>query len=136
MSLLVCSTIKITELDILRRTVARYGNLIWNEGAKTFKSYGQTGNTKSEYGTVEHSITVAGAHYQIGVIRSKDGDGWQLAFDTDDRQICAMVGRNSEKLITAYAEELIRDEAARNGYMLEESTDSEGAKILTAIVPD
>lgn len=136
MSHLNCGLAKITELDILRRTVASYGGLTWNEGATTFRSYDETGQTKSEFGTCEHSITVDGASYQIGVIRSKDGDGWVLAFDTADGIVSGAVGRSSEKLLTAYAEAVIRDESARNGYPMEESVDSEGFKILTAIVPD
>lgn len=131
MSHLVASLIKLTDLDILRKAVRGFGGLTWNEGAKEFRSYGDTGKHRSELGTCEHSITVDKAHYQIGVIKNKDGDGWTLAFDNDDITIVSEVGGQSEKLAAAYGEVYVRDFAERNGFMVDESKDSEGNMVLT-----
>lgn len=142
MSHLVCSLIKIKDLDILRKVVARFGGLKWNEGATTFRSYSKGSDldqqVKEQGGTCRHSISIAGADhgYEIGVVQRHDGEGYSLVFDPYDTVAAVRVGRSCEKVSNAYAEALIRDECERNGFMLEESVDSEGCKILTAIVPD
>jgi hypothetical protein len=119
--------IQIHDLDLLRKTVAGFGGLKWNEGSTTFKSYGQTGKTKSEHGTCEHSITMEGEHYyDIGVIKRKDGQGWSLAFDEADHYLKDKVGSGSSKLICAYEVTYIRDFAERNGFMIDQRVDSEG----------
>lgn len=126
MSHLICSMIVINDLDILRKAVAGFGGLKWNEGATKFTSYGDTGRTKSEFGSCEHSIHVDGANYEIGVIRCKDGEGWSLAFDPADYHVADAVGNQSSKLICAYEEAYIRDFAERNGFMVEQSVDNDG----------
>jgi len=132
MSHLTCSMIQIHDLDILRKSVAGFGGLKWNEGATKFTSYGSTGQTESEFGTCEHSITVDGASggYQIGVIKRKDGQGWSLAFDPLDGGVLEAVGRDSAKLICAYEECYVRDFAEKNGFICEQTTDSEGNTLL------
>lgn len=131
MSHLTCSKIAIQDIDILKKAVGGFDRLKWNEGARTFKSYGNTGQTKSEFGTCEHSITVTGATFQIGVIKRQDGTGWSLAFDRADRYVETIVGPQSEKIHAAYSEAYIRDFAEKNGFMMEESVDDEGNLCLT-----
>lgn len=140
MSHLICSQIRIKDLDILRKAIAGFGGLSWNEGATTFRSYSKGESldeqVKAGGGTCQHSISIAGATYQIGVVKRDDGEGYSLLFDPYDTNAAFKVGNACEKVTVAYAESLIRDECERHGFMIEESVDSEGAKILTAIVPD
>lgn len=142
MSHLTCSSINIKDLDILRKVVAVFGGLKWNEGATTFKSYSKgsrlDNEIKEQGGTCRHSISIDGATYayEIGIIQRNDGEGYSLVFDPFDPVAAAKVGWACEKVSNAYAEAVIRDECERNGFMLEESVDAEGCKILTAIVPD
>lgn len=126
MSHLICSKIRITDLEILKKAVAGFKGLKWNEGAKQFVSYGDTGTTKSEFGTCEHSITIEGATFQIGVAKLKDGTGYGLLFDPYDGIGASKVGRECELVSAAYGEAFVRDFAERNGFMVEQTTDSEG----------
>jgi hypothetical protein len=131
MSHLTCSKIAIQDIDILKKAVDGFDGLVWNEGAKVFTSYGDTGQTDSQFGTCEHSITVKGATYQIGVIKLDDGTGWGLAFDRADRRVSDIVGPSSEKIHAAYSEAYIRDFAEKSGFLLEESVDDEGNLVLS-----
>lgn len=143
MSLLTASTVKITDIDILKKAVKGFDGLTWNEGATRFKSYGD-GNPEYQKellqdmeGTCEHSITVKGAHfaYQIGVIKKEDGD-YVLAYDEDDHGIRYLVGHQSHKLIAAYGEAFARDWAEKKGFMVETGLDEEGNLQLTMIDPN
>lgn len=143
MSQLTASTVRITDIDILRKAVKGFDGLTWNEGATRFRSYG---SSNPEYqkellrqmkGTCEHSITVKGAShdYQIGVIKNEDGD-YVLAYDEDDKGIMNVVGSQSNKLIAAYGEALARDWAEKKGFMVETGYDEEGNLRLTMIDPN
>lgn len=157
MSHLNSARITVTDLDLLRKTIAGFSGLKWNEGCrlhdgkKTFRSYychekgGSSGKALEDQiaavGTLEHSISIDCRdgnpnHYEIGVVRKKDGEGYVLVFDGYDSMAAAIVGHNCEKVMSAYAEVTIREEYERRGFIVEESIDEHGAKILTAIVPD
>lgn len=147
MSHLSTSLISITDLDILRKTIAGLSGLKWNEGAreykgkKTFRSYychensdmsGQAlDNQIKAVGSLEHSITITGCDYEIGVVRKNDGEGWSLVFDPYDTKAAAIVGHKCERVMTEYAAETVRDFASRNGFMLEQTVDNEGNICLT-----
>lgn len=124
MSHLVCSQIKIADLDILKKTVAGFGGLTWNEGATTFESY-YSGEP------CEHSITIKKGQYEVGVRKSPDGDGYNLVFDPYDSEGAKVVGHSCEKVAGAYGEAFVRDFAERNGFILDHATDSEGNMVLT-----
>lgn len=130
MSHLIASEVCITDLDILRKAVAGFTGLVWNDGATTFKSYYSAERLQEQInaiGTCEHSISITkGGGYQIGVIRKKDGTGWSLAFDPYDTRAAAIVGRNSEMVMNQYSETFIRDWAEKTGFMVEHSVDAEG----------
>lgn len=141
----------ISELDILRKAATEFGGLIWNEGArtyngkKTFRSYychensPDAGRVLDEQikalGVLEHSITITGCNYEIGVVRKKDGSGYTLAFDSHDGSAARIVGDRCEKLVTAYTETLFREEYARAGFMLERHVEDDGSIVLVATDP-
>lgn len=136
-------------MDILRKAVEGIGFLKWNEGCrllngkKTFRSYycHEKGNGHvlekqiAEAGTLEHSISIDCGdgnknHYEIGVVRKKDGEGWALVFDPYDSAAARLVGIQCQTVMAAYAEETVRDFASRNGFILEQSTDNEGNIVM------
>lgn len=143
MSHLVSSTVIITDLDILKKTVASFGGLTWMEGQTQFKWYYQArahladsyvkeqNRQESQFGACEHAIRIKGSDYEIGVVKRKDGEGYSLVFDPIDGTMTNKVGPACEKLIAAYSEEMIREWAAKNGFMLEQDTDAEGNIVLT-----
>lgn len=138
MSHLIASKIIINDLDILKKAVSGFGGLTWNEGAKTFRWYVNSdqkvkAELESEHGQCEHSISIAGATYEIGVVKRKDGEGWSLVFDSYDHVAADRVGRQCEKVMAAYAEEYTRDFAYRHGFMVQEDIDLEGNKMLIMI---
>lgn len=129
MSHLIASQIAIMDLEILRKAVAGFGGLTWMEGAKRFRSYTKDERLDTqvaEHGTCEHAIKIAGATYEIGVVKRKDGEGWNLVFDPYDHAAADKVGYQCEKVTAAYGEAYIRDFAEKNGFLVEQSTDSEG----------
>lgn len=130
MSQLTASTVRITDIDILRKAVKGFDGLTWNEGATRFKSYSQ-----SHSEGCKHSISVNGARYEIGVIQKEDGD-YVLAYDEDDYRVRDVVGSQSNKLIAAYSEAFARDWAEKKGFMIESGFDDEGNLQLTMIDPN
>lgn len=132
MSHLTASTIRITDIDILKKAVKGFDGLTWNEGASQFRSY-----SYSHSEGCKHSITVKGSYhnYQIGVIQLEDGD-YVLAYDEDDFGIRDAVGSKSFKLMAAYGEAYARDFAEKRGFMIESGFDEEGNLQLTMIDPN
>lgn len=132
MSHLTASTVKITDIEILKKAVKGFDGLQWNEGATSFRSY-----SSSHSAGCKHSITVKGNYhgYQIGVIKQEDGD-YVLAYDEDDYGIRDAVGSKSFKLISAYGEAFARDWAEKKGFMVETGYDEEGNLQLTMIDPN
>lgn len=133
MSHLVQSQIIIADLDILKKSVAGFGGLTWNEGAKTFRWYAGKQGAGEDMGQCEHSISIAGAKYEVGVVRRKDGEGYSLVFDPYDGLAAEIVGYSCEKITALYAEEFTRDFASKKGFVLEESVDGEGNKVFSMI---
>lgn len=149
MSHVVCSSILINDLDALRKAVARFPELKWNENKKTFNWYGEwvddyaandaaykNGIDPDQYGTCDVCIQRERAcqqHYEIGVVRRRDGQGWSLVWDhySSGENLSEIIGRSGEKLTTAYAEEYIRQFAERNGFIMDERTDENGDLVLT-----
>lgn len=140
MSHVVCSQIIIHDLDLLKKALSKFPELTWNENKKTFNWFGDWRNDYSskdaaykngidvdQYGKCDVCIQMDGKpnHYEIGVVRRRDGEGWSIVWDhySTGKNLSEIIGRNGEKLTTAYAEEYIRDFAERNGFIIDEQTD-------------
>jgi hypothetical protein len=139
MSHLTASSIIITDIDILKKAVAGFHGLTWNEGATTYRWYVNDKERKkeleAEQGQCEHSISIAGSRYgyEVGVVRRKDGEGYSLVFDSHDTAAADKIGAGCEKIIAAYGEAYTRDFAEKHGFICEQSTDEEGNIVLTMI---
>jgi len=150
MSHVVCSQIIINDLDALKKAVAMFPELKWNENEKTFNWYGEWFNDYSardaayrngidvdQYGKCDVCIQMKGVNYEIGVVRRKDGEGWSLVWDNvgDGYRLTELLGKHAEKLTVAYAEEYIRSFSERNGFLMDQTEDSEGNLVLTMTAP-
>lgn len=117
-------TIVLTDIASLRKAIEKNPALTWVEGATTYQH---------EYSarSCVHKIKVNGSNtgYEIGVIESKDGKGYQLVWDSSSG-FDSVIGKGASIINTDYAKEVARDWAARNGYTVTETADSEGNIVL------
>lgn len=143
MSHITASKGVVTELPMLQRAVARFGQLAWLEGKTTFTWFGRKvgetvedeakfrGIEEKDYGKCIHAIMVQGNPYEIGVTALADGSGYALSWDywlhpdhsyTD---INAIIGKDGELLMRAYGEEVMRDHAEQMGMTVIEAEDED-----------
>lgn len=75
---------------------------------------------------------MAGCDYDIGITERKDGAGYALVWDLwgQGQRISDYIGTDAEKLLTQYSHEFINQFANTNGFMLDESVDSEGNIVM------
>jgi hypothetical protein len=145
MSHVVCSSVVITDLYILKKALAKFPKLKW-EDKKTYSWYGQWANDYDrqdaaykngidvdDYGKCDACLQMDGIGYEIGIVRRRDGEGWSIVWDhyRDGKRLSEYIGRNAEHLMAAYSEEYTRQFAERNGFILEEQIDGEGNLVLT-----
>lgn len=119
-------TVVFTEIDSLRNAVMKNPNLEWVEGAKTYK---HEYNARS----CSHKIKVKGRNsegYEIGVVENPDGTGYNLVWDSSGN-FEPIIGEGASNIRTDYTRETSREWAARKGYVMTETVDSEGLIVLT-----
>lgn len=121
MSHVTTVSLKIRDLDALDEACEQLG-LTLNRGKKTWRWYGSWQNDfagqqaaasqgfdPKQFGRGEHSISVknSGANaYEIGVLKARDGDGYELLYDSwgsGGRAIEAVAGPQLPKLKQEYA---------------------------------
>ena len=87
MSHVVCSKIRISDLDILKKVIAdKFPKLKFHEGTTEYKWFGRyasdyhqqdaayfDGIDPKDYGTCAHMISMENVNYQIGVVDRGDG---------------------------------------------------------------
>jgi hypothetical protein len=123
---------RIRSLDSLKAACARIG-LVFQEGQQTYKWFGKWMNdydgenaayraAKMDpklYGKCDHAISVKGKKdaYEIGVVKAKDGDGYELVWDdwNGGYGLIAAAGTNCAKLADAYGLEEARAELYEMG---------------------
>jgi len=126
-----------TELRDLAAIQAACNRLGWtlNEGATTYKWWGRymgdsplpEGFTAEDLGKCTHSITVAGATYQIGLVKQNTGflplwDYWSSG---------GLKKSTGETLAQAYAIEKAKIEARKQGHSVTEKALADGSVELT-----
>lgn len=117
-------TIVLTDIASLRKAIEKNPALTWVEGATTYMH-------EHSYRSCVHKIQVNGnKNYEIGVIESKDGKGYQLVWDSSsgfDR----VIGEGASIINTDYVREVHRDWASKHGFTVTEATDEEGQIVIT-----
>ena len=129
--------VELYDLPALRRAAARLG-LEFCEGQLTYRWYNRfmgdaplpAGFKVEDLGRCEHALKVPGSPkaYEIGVCRSRTGEGWTLLYD--DWQggfgLEAVAGKNLDALHRAYAEEVALAEVRALGIEPDQQEDEEG----------
>lgn len=145
MSHVVCSKVRITDLDILKKALEKFPKLKWHENKTHYAWYGRYANDyhaqdaayhdgikPDDYGKCSHCISMPGeSHYEIGVVEREDGS-YTLIWDfySTGRMISNYIGKGAELLMAEYSREFIHDYATKNGFIMNEYTDSEGNLVL------
>ena len=124
MSYTKLGAVVITDIAGLRKAVMKDKRLIWVEGATSYK------HEYNERPCV-HKIQVSdkGPGYEIGVIETQDGAGYNLIWDSSSG-FERIIGKGACDLNTSYAREVSRDWAAKNGFTMTETTDKEGNLVI------
>lgn len=99
--------LKIRDIDALAEAATLCG-LELRRDQKTHIWYGRTYGNANTDGTCEHALRLKDhrqGDYEIGVVKAKDGDGFELALDTfcQGRLLSAIGGHAGDKLRQEYA---------------------------------
>ena len=111
--------LKIKELDTLEETLAeRFPRLELRRNKTHFNWYNRwmndyhgplaavsNGYDPATFGQAEHTIGIKGdsKSYEIGLVKSKSGEGWDLLYDTYDGKIEPIAGKELSTLKREYA---------------------------------
>lgn len=133
--------VEIKDLEALKAAAKRIGGT-FVEGQSRYAWYGQhvgdyplpKGFAASDLGRCEHAIRVPGASYEIGVCKRRDGKpGYTLLWDFwHEGGLEKRLGKNGQRLVQAYAVETAKRAARRAGYLVSETTKSDGSVVLRA----
>ena len=115
--------LEVKDLGVLGNACARLGLELLKE-KRTFKWYGKEAEC-------DHAISVSGADYEIGVMRT-DGR-YELQCDFYDRNIETAIGNQGGLLKQAYAVEKTRIEARKKGYSVMERRTKTGIRLHVRI---
>lgn len=146
MSHVATSSVVISDISILKRVInEKFPKLKWKEDQRTYRWFGQWvkdfhgdsaaykhGIDPKDYGKCAHAIEVDGCIYDIGVVERPDGQGYSLVWDFygHEQKFNDAIGKDGALLMAEYSREFIMDYASRNGFIMNEYTDSEGNLVL------
>jgi len=122
MSHVVSSRCVALDIECLKHTIMKhFPQLKWVE-KKKYNWFGKwmadfhgqdaaykNGIAPEDYGNCDFCIQMPGVHYEIGVVKRKDGAGWTLVWDfySDGKKLSQCVGDGAEKVMVAYQQEYI-----------------------------
>ena len=110
---------------------------------KTYKWYGRSvgdyplpnGFTEADLGKCDYAISLPGNSkaYEVGVVRNKNGKGYQLLWDfwNVGFGLEEKIGKNAGLLKQSYAVSRAKKEMLRQGYRASTRKDAKGNVILT-----
>lgn len=133
---------EIKNLNALKKACETLG-FTFKENQKTYKWYGRfmndyplPENVKPEdLGKCDHAINVPNAKYEVGVIKNKDGNSYELRWDFwCNGGLNEKIGRNGEILKQAYAVEVATEAAQNEGYFVTKTKEKNGDIILKIMV--
>lgn len=133
MSHITMIKVEIRDLEALKAACTRLG-FQFREGQRTYKWYGRyvgdallpEGVKVEDLGKCDHVIRVAGAAYEVGVLRQ--GDRYGLLWDSwQAGGLEAHLGPNAERLVQMYALEAARAQAQRQGFSVWEEAQEDGS---------
>lgn len=151
----VCSVeLQINDIAALAAAAKRLG-LEFRKGQTTFRWYGEwmddwadptraaamKGHDPAQFGSCIHALSQVkptdGNPYEIGVIHSKDGKGYELIYDAwaSGHGLEARAGQNLKKLRQEYTAEVSAKHLRKQGYAVQRTVDSKGNLIIQGIKP-
>ena len=83
------------------------------------------------FGTCEHAITFAGIDYEIGVV--KDGESYELIYDTYGGALEQKLGVGLPKLKQGYGVEVTKRQLSRQGYRVTTISNPNGTISVKAV---
>jgi hypothetical protein len=117
----------ITDIQALKKTCERLG-LEWKAEQKSFQWWGR------EPAKCVHAIKIPGARYELGVLQSATGKGYELQVDYYDSAVTAKIGHLGGLLKQGYAIEKAKMEAIKKGYSVrEQRTAHNGIELRIAV---
>jgi len=128
--------LEVNDLDTLKAACKRIG-LEFIEGQRTYAWYGDhlgdyplpDGITVDDLGKCDHAIRVAGAQYEVGVVK-KNGKYTLLWDFWRSGGLEKKLGKNGGKLKQAYATERVGREARLKGYRVCEQKVNRGIRLV------
>lgn len=133
---------QIKDLDALRSAVEALGGTLVM-GQKTHRWFGKFLNdwdsdraavnrrNSNTFGLCEHAITFAGIDYEIGVV--KDGESYELIYDTYGGALDAKLGVGLPMLKQGYGVEVTKRQLSRQGYRVTTVTNPNGSVSVKAV---
>ena len=133
---------QIKDLDALRSAVEELGGTLVL-GQQTHRWFGKFLNDwnsdraavnrrdSSTFGTCAHAIAFAGIDYEIGVV--KDGDGYELIYDTFGGHLENKLGVGLPLLKQGYGVEVTKRQLSRQGYRVTTICNANGSVSVKAV---
>ena len=131
--------LEVKSLEVLKKACQQMGfQFMTNQ--KTYQWFGRWMNDTplpegvkvEDIGKCDHAIKVPGCHYEIGVVRLKDG--YTLLWDYwHSGGLEQHIGPKAGKLKQAYATERIRQEAKLKGYRVSEKKMRKGVRLVLTV---
>lgn len=131
----------VLDLDCLVEAAESIG--LEKRDKRTYQWYGShvgdypvpAGMTKEDLGKCDFALGVPGSPdaYEVGVVRRRDGPGYQLLWDfwAKGKGLQDVVGAEGNRLKQAYSLAVQEKEARRLGYRVSRGLDQEGSVVLT-----
>ncbi len=129
--------LEINDLDCLIKACQALG-FHFMENQQTYAWYGEweggsllpEGITVDDLGKCHHAIHVPEAVYEIGIVKAKTGNKYNLLWDSwYEGGLERRVGRNAGKLKQAYTVQRIRKEARMKAYRITETKQKNGVRL-------
>jgi hypothetical protein len=132
--------VKVMDLTALKAACKRMG-VEFVENKRTYNWYGRSvgdyplpaGFKAEDLGKCDHVIRVPGVGYEVGVVKSKNGKGFDLLYDFwgPGQGLLTKFGQGLTKLADAYSVEALKAKALAQGYISNEVVADNGEITLT-----
>ena len=110
------------------------------KGAKTYAWFGRSvgdyplpeGMTAAELGHCEHKLVLPGCEYEVGLIKRKNGPGYEAIFDFfgPGQELEAKLGRGCEKFRQEYTASLAMLHYQAEGYEVTREVDAKSGQVV------
>lgn len=145
MSHVVEIAVEIRDLDALAAAAQSIGMTLTRH-ASEYKWFGRwvgdyalpAGSAKEDLGKCSHKLSVTGKPnaYEIGLVARRDGrPGYSLLFDfwSGGNGLEAVAGKRCQKLVQAYSVEVVKRQAALQGYRATVQPQADGSQRVVLV---